>query len=404
MIARGGLEIDAREPLVPPLLLGEAEDAARMRGHFAIHRRRGSAHELIRDPLGVHKLFFALEGDEVRSASYLGTLLREGRRVGHIGSVPPGHVLRVEPSAHRLELERLHELRVGGGPADDDAIAAHARRVAGALEGALSAVSAALPSAREVFVTLRGLDGAVLAALARARFSRVVGVSFALEEEGPHALEGPRRSAEALGIGLLSVVTPAGALVARLDEALFFGQDWRERNAHRALSSAAIAERLPRGAVLLTSAGRAELMGEAGGGRLAPSRRRRRAMAGLDAGDPEVGVFARHGVRVVQPYLLAAEAYAALPDALVDAPGANARLVRAALGDRVPPLPGWPDEPPGRTELLRRRGADAGRLAARFRELFAIGEGEQRSLLCGGGYRFPTRWSEAARSSGLEAA
>lgn len=394
---------DARESLIPPLLLGATEDPARMRGHFALHRRRGSVHELVRDPLGAHKLFFALDGDEVRSASYLGALVREGLPACRVGSVPSGHVLRIDPSARRLELERLHELRIGGGPADGEAISAHARRVAAALEEALSGAGAALPATREVFVTLRGLDGAVIAALARARFARVVGVALALEEEGPRALEGPRSAAEALGIELVPIVTSAGALVAHLDEALFSGQDWREQNVHRALASAAIAERLPRGAVLFTSAGRPELMGETGG-RLAPSRRRRWATAGLDAGDPEVGVFARRGVRVVQPYLLAAEAYAALPDAFVDAPGASARLVRMAFGDGVPPLAGAPEDASGRAELLRRRGASPARLAARFRELLAIGEGEQRALLSGGCYRFPTRWSEAARSSGLRPA
>ncbi|MCZ7678223.1 MAG: hypothetical protein M5U28_05400 [Sandaracinaceae bacterium] len=121
-------------------------------------------------------------------------------------------------------------------------------------------------------------------------------------------------------------------------------------------------------------------------------------------GIPRWGVFARRGVRVVQPYLLAAEAYAALPDAFVDAPSASARLVRMAFGDGVPPLAGAPEDASGRAELLRRRGASPARLAARFRELLAIGEGEQRALLSGGCYRFPTRWSEAARSSGLRPA
>ncbi|MCZ7678222.1 MAG: hypothetical protein M5U28_05395 [Sandaracinaceae bacterium] len=130
---------DARESLIPPLLLGATEDPARMRGHFALHRRRGSVHELVRDPLGAHKLFFALDGDEVRSASYLGALVREGLPACRVGSVPSGHVLRIDPSARRLELERLHEpgSRIGGAGGRRGDLGARAARRRRARGGAL---------------------------------------------------------------------------------------------------------------------------------------------------------------------------------------------------------------------------------------------------------------------------
>ena len=84
-----------------------AEVVARHEGHFAVHARHedGSA-LLVRDLLGVHKLFFAVRDGEVESANYVVDLLRAGHPFSSVYSVPSGHCVRIDPAAGRYELAR----------------------------------------------------------------------------------------------------------------------------------------------------------------------------------------------------------------------------------------------------------------------------------------------------------
>src|SRR5919197_142213 len=70
--------------------------------------------------------------------------------------------------------------------------------------------------------------------------------------------------------------------------------------------------------------------------RLSPARLRRFLVAGLDAGDREVGVLRYFGVDVIQPFAMCAAAYAALPARFLESPHAKQRLVREIMGDKVP--------------------------------------------------------------------
>ncbi len=404
-----------------PLLLGESDDASALRGHFGLHRRRGDAHELIRDPLGVHQLFFAIDGEEVHSATYLADLRREGFEVSRIWSVPSGHRVTIAPRERRLELDRLHEVRIGDGPEDDEALSMHARRIARSLDDTFHALSAALEGER-VFVTLSGgLDSTGIAVLAKEHLPHVTAVTFAMDGDSGASsdLASARKVAEALGIELIEVVVRPEHLLELIDSVLVWGQDWRDFNVHCGLVNAALAEALPEGATVLTGDGMNELMADYAPvrvgphtlyalPRLPPGRLRRFLIHGLDSGDREVGVFARRGIRTVQPYLLCADAYAALPDAFVSAPESKQALVARVLGDRVPRFVyerpkvraqvGSSAEVGGTVRLLLDRGWDGTRLAARFRELLSMSEREQRSLVRAGFYRFPTRWPEGTTS------
>jgi hypothetical protein len=121
---------------------------------------------------------------------------------------------------------------------------------------------------------------------------------------------------------------------------------------------------------------------------------------GLDAGDREVGVLARWGVQTVQPFALAASAYAALPDGMVETPGSKQRFVRTVLGDRIPSFVyarpkvraqvGAAGEAGGTMAVLLRRGLDQRALEQRFEVLFGLDARERRRFIRAGMYRFPT--------------
>lgn len=409
--------------MIPDLILGDPPegDATALRGQFARHREENGVHELVRDPLGVHKLFYAIEGTEVRAASYFAELRAEGFAASRIASVPSGHRVVIEPRAKRLTTTRLWELPMGSeGEATDEALEQHGRRIADALEQTFAEIARAIDATRErgVFVTLSGgLDSTGIAVLSQRHFPRVTGVTFAMDgEHGSSSdLASARRVAHELGIDLMEVVVRPDHLFDLLDDVLLWGQDWRDFNVHCGLVNAALAEALPEGAVVLTGDGMNELVADYTPvrvgervlydlPRLSPGKLRRFLIQGLDSGDREVGIFARRGIRCVQPYAICADAYTALPDALVSARDAKQRLVARVLGDRVPSFVyerpkvraqvGSSDEVGGTVRVLLDRGFDSARIAARFRELLGLTEAEQRSMIRAGFYRFLTRWPE----------
>jgi hypothetical protein len=207
-------------------------------------------------------------------------------------------------------------------------------------------------------------------------------------------------------------------LLEAIDEVLLHGQDYRDFNVHcglvNALLGAAIASRHVSGPrpVLLTGDTMNELLAdyepETYRGatyyplpRLPRGRLRRHLVTGLDAGDREVGIFARQGLDTIQPYALAADAYAALPDAAVDSPEAKRELVELVLGRLVPRF--VYDRPKVRAQvggsegmgtmgLMLDHGIDAAWLEARFAELFAMDPAEVKGTIRAGRYRFPSSY------------
>lgn len=428
-----------------------AHELATLDGHFAFHVREGVEHVLARDPLGVHKRFVAIAEDgSVDDDRLLARLLRRhpAERVFAVPSsgvlrVSGGHVAideraasagapcetsRVETS--RFETSRLETSRGEGAlhfrqhheGTLDEAIAANVARIEQELARVFDRLERALVG-RSVWVTLSGgLDSSTVAALAAERFPSLRAITFRLDD-GPLAddedLAAARRVAAHLGIPLFEVVVSPERVLALVDEALVHGQDWRDFNVHCALVNAALAQALgeesatePRGAppVVLTGDGANELFADYAAEqlegrlyyelpRLPRGRLRRFLVRGLDAGDREVGPFARHGAEVVQPYLLAASAYAALPDAFVEDRAAKQRLAERLVGSRLPRFVferpkvraqcAREGRPGGTLALLHAQGIDQAWLLARFAELLAVEPTWARELIRGGVYRTP---------------
>jgi asparagine synthetase B (glutamine-hydrolysing) len=431
-----------RFPRVRDLLFigGDAEDAlpietafgrARLSdavGHFGLHRRDAAGvHHLARDPLGVNKLFYAIEGDEVVSSSFLVDLVRRGHALDRVFSVPSGHCVRVDPARRVLSTEKVARLRFGGdGPAalDVAALEAHAEAIRGRLEETFRMLARALEG-RRVHVTLSGgLDSTTIAVLARAHLRDVSAVTFTLgdadDAHGDCAFA--RRVAEDLGMPLVVVRAERDALLELLDDVLLYGQDARDFNVHCGLVNAAIGRRLGEAhgtsqapPVLLTGDTMNELLADYSPvvhrgrtfyalPRLSPGRLRRFLVQGLDSGDREVGIFARFGLETIQPYALCADAYAALPGALVGHGESKQRLVRAAFGARIPAY--VYDRPKVRAQVassaevggtlsaLVDRGIDAAYLRARFAALLGARVEEVDALIRAGFYRFAVEYPE----------
>lgn len=414
------------EPAEDPTL-DDVEESARLLagadGHFAlVSSPRPGAYVLARDALGVHKLFFALREDgSLDVSTFWIDLVKRGHAPEAVWSVPAGHVMSLDAVHRTLQLRRFSTLRFGEGPFDEDALRYHTAVIRARLASVFRRI-AGIARGRPVYVALSGgLDSTGIAVLARALLGEVTAVTFAVDgAEESEDLRYARRVAADLRLPFLTVRASPEEIAASVDDVLVHGQDWRDFNVHCALVNDAIgralAERHPPGTgpapLLLTGDTMNELMTDYSPvkygdtvyyrlPRLDRGRLRRALVAGLDAGDREVGVLARHGVQVIQPYALAADAYTALPDGAVEGDEAKQLLVRAVLGARVP---AYVYERPkvraqcggqgvsGTLAVLADRGVGARELRARFASLFGLDPSRLAGMLSAGRYRFPTEY------------
>jgi asparagine synthetase B (glutamine-hydrolysing) len=314
---------------------------------------------IVRDPLGLNKLFWATRDDgSIEVSARPAELVRRGHPFNEINGFPRGCVVDLDPLApepveHSL-LPRTWSARSEGSEDLD----ATAETIRGTLERYLAALAAAYPAA-PVYVCLSGgLDSSGVAALAREHFPQSVGVSFDLEREGGPSDDRStaRRLARELRLPLLEANVTEDELLAHIDTVLIEGVDWRDFNVHAGLVNAGLASAIvdatrPRpsdGVVIVLTGDLAnELMVDYAPERyrgstyyelprLSPAALRSALVRGLDSCHREIGVFGAWGLSVVQPYAVAVDAYLAMPAPFLELPDRKERLCRAIFGSRIP--------------------------------------------------------------------
>jgi asparagine synthetase B (glutamine-hydrolysing) len=396
-------------------------------GHYALHLQADDGHVLVRDPLGVNKLFFTVTDDgEVRSANLLHQLIDDGASLDHIWSVPSGHAAVIDPTRRSYDLRRHHALPFDDG--DDTEIGGDivdAIRVR--LDRVFDGIAAIAPE-RPVYVCLSGgMDSTGVAVMARQRMPGITAVTFALAEgmdrthaTTPDDLTTARRLAVDLDLRMLEVIVAGEAVVETLDDVLRYGQDWRDFNVHCGLVNEALARSIAADArargtarpIVLTGDTMNELMAdytpvEYRGQtfyalpRLPMARLRRTLVSGLDSGDREVGIFGRHGIDVIQPYALAADTYTAVPAGALGEPRSKQALAHRIFGDSVPPY--VYDRPKVRAQaasedvggtlgLLADRGIHGAALQERFAQVLGVQPAQLRTFIRAGVYRYTTTY------------
>lgn len=396
-------------------------------GHYALHLETQDGHVLARDPLGVNKLFFTLTADgEVRSANFLHQLIDAGATLDRIWSVPSGHAAIIDPARRAYDLRRHHDLPFDDGDdtgIGDDLVDAIRERLEQVFDGI-----AASAADRPVYVCLSGgMDSTGVAVLARQRLPRITAVTFALAEgmdrgpgSTPDDLTTARRLSADLDLRMLEVIVEGEAVVETLDDVLRYGQDWRDFNVHCGLVNEALARSIAADAhargtarpIVLTGDTMNELMADYTAveyrgqtfyalPRLPMARLRRALVTGLDSGDREVGIFGRHGIDVIQPYALAADAYTAISAGAVDEPRSKQALGRRIFGDLVPSY--VYDRPKVRAQaasedvggtlgLLADRGIHGQALQERFAQVLGVQPAQLRTFIRAGLYRYTTTY------------
>lgn len=364
------VEDDLRPPAPPPQRLSGAAACALQNG--------GQAWRLLRDPLGLNKLFWAPDANGgISVATRPHRLVAAGHPMEAIAAVPRGTVVDLCGDDPPSVAELPGASDAAQAPADLAGLGSEIRR---RLDGYLAALAEAFAGARAFVCLSGGLDSSGIAVLAREHFADLVAVSFDLDGPGRRASEDRRtaeRLARELGLPLLDVTVTADELLAALDTVLLEGIDWRDFNVHAGLVNAALAEGIARsaggrGGLVITGDLANELLAdyhaESYHGevyyalpRLAPGRLRAALVRGLEASNRETGVFGAWELAVAQPYASAADLYLSIPADLLALPQAKQRVAREIFGDR---LPGYVYERPKARAQLGGEGADGGVLAA----------------------------------------
>lgn len=374
---------------------------ARIEGQFAIAHQNGPRILLARDKHGVNKLFFAIRSDgTVVTSNYAIDLIRGGAPFAAIHSVPSSHFTIIDAERRSLETVRYYRRAIRpelGSPA----------RIREALDTWFSRMGHDLAD-REIFLCLSGgIDSSLVGALACLHFARVTAFTYSyVDAEHPESDDAiyARRMADHLRIPLHFVPASRDDILACVDDALVYGQDWRDFNVHCAIVNLLLARAMAThggSPLLLTGDQMNEIVAdytpvEYRGReyyrlpRLDPDNLRLTLMAGLDSGDREVGVFHHHGLDLMQPYGLVVDAYCGVRSLELAQAGGKQALVEKLAGDLLPAFVrerrkvraqiGTASQPTGILPVMVDSGRDSTWLKTEWRRHFGVDDIRRQNL------------------------
>ncbi len=344
-------------------------------GQFAIVKEDASTIYLVRDRLGLNKLFYAIDQQQkkVIVASYFFELVDRVKDVHSIFSVPAGHFLKIDKGTLTKQLVVYYDINQKVKPNPQFDLKNFQDRVKKELEKGFQHLAAAYKDHKFFICLSGGLDSSIIADYS-SRFIKnqatVVTFSYAskatIERLGNVIIE-PQESilndkdlsddfrgafsiAKTLGLGFVAVLTEKTIDRAILNDVLKYGQDWRDFNVHCAWVNYAISFHIQKAFpnsknIFLTG----DLMNEFVADyapvefqgetyypqpRVGKERLRRFFVFGLDAGDREIGIFNSQNGFLIQPFSLLAELYFEVPANYLEQTDSKNILNEALLSDQ----------------------------------------------------------------------
>jgi asparagine synthetase B (glutamine-hydrolysing) len=311
-----------------------------------------SSWRIVRDPLGINKLFWAPTPEGPTLAARPKRLVDQGCAFDAIRAIPRGSVIDLSEGSAE---SRVHRINPVAKEAEQSSLAELGATIRSVLDRYLVAVAEANKGAHFFVCLSGGLDSSGIAALARDRFPGMTAVSFDLERKRGESEDRrvARRLARDLDLPLMCVTASPTSLLEKLDVVLGEGIDWRDFNVHTGLVNGAIAEAIGASGstntrkIVLTGDLANELLADYGEEhyrgktyyelpRMSQPALRDALVRGLDTSNREVGVFAAWGTEVVQPYAAVADLYLSLPASILDSTKAKQKVARAVFGDLLP--------------------------------------------------------------------
>jgi asparagine synthetase B (glutamine-hydrolysing) len=318
----------------------------------------GERWRVVRDPLGLNKLFWSRRTDGgIVFAARPWLLVEQGHGFDEIAAVPRGLRIDLDPADSRPRSQSLVPDAWSATPGSDVDLEAAGEEIRERLDRYLAALAAHHRGAPAFVCLSGGLDSSGIAVLVADHFPNAVAVSFDLLRRGGAASEDRRvadRLAGDLGLPLLETTVTPEELLEPLDTVLREGIDWRDFNVHAALVNAALARSIA-GATGSADARPLVFTGDLANEfladyeperyrgktyyplpRLEPGALRSLLVRGLDTCHREVGVFGSWALTLIQPYAVAVDTYMRLPGTFLRTSDRKQRLCGAMLSDRIP--------------------------------------------------------------------
>jgi asparagine synthetase B (glutamine-hydrolysing) len=338
----------------PPGYLGvenaQCEAYDDLTGRFAVAQRVGDQVILARDALGLNKIFFAIhEQHGVLVANYLVDLVARGVPFEAIYAVPAGTVIEIALRQREFRSRKFHTL----SSRHVSNLHATLADVRCALDNYFGILCQQFPRALITVCLSGGLDSALVASVAREHFPAIIAYTYSYTDGGTRSEDArlAQQTANHLRIPHRLVEAGPADVLNALRDAVRFGQDWRDFNAHCAIVNVLLADAIARDTRAISDASEilvltGDLMNELLAdyapvryrGRdyytlpaIGPDALRRALVRGIQVGDREVGVFQSRGLTTVQPYGAVFRNLLALPSA-IEKPD----VIRALAGDRLP--------------------------------------------------------------------
>lgn len=363
-------------------------------------------YRLLRDSLGLNKLFWSILGNAILVAARPRRLVDAGCSFETIRAIPPGVVadLDLERGTARVTHFQMAGRSVPSARRAADGVAGIAARIRSRLHRCFAALATTYHGTH-VFICLSGgLDSAGITVLARDYFPRVTAVSFDVRRASGRVSE-DRRAAERLArdldLPLLCATVTDEDVLGVLDTVLVEGADWRDFNVHAALVNACLARAIAENAEEAPRTPRLVLTGDLMNEflvdyasetyrgrayyrlpRLDPAALRRVLVRGLETSHREVGPFESWGLPVGQPYAAVADLLSALPADFLAHPDRKQQISRLIFGARIPAYVyarvktraqvGDSDSGAGVLGICVDRGVDSGWLRRRYAELHDV--------------------------------
>jgi len=409
-------EITQRE-VIESVVQG-TRDESPIYGQFSLVHSDARHVWLIRDRLGLNKLFYVVDRDRrlLTVGNSIYDVASATQDFNRIVSIPPGHFLKIDQDDLREELicyyDMSHVLPVPGQSFD---VSDFHRRVDLRLAAYFTELNAANPGATFAVCLSGGLDSTIVASYAKRFLKNVFAITFSSTTHGDVSEDfaAARSIAEALGLEFFPVVKERRMEINRLQAVLRHCQDWRDFNVHCAWLNdhlgEALRERYPSGDVIVLTG---DLMNEYVADytpvtyrntvyypqpRVSRERLRRFFVYGLDTSDRETGIFHRHGLITAQPYSILAEEYLRVPAAIIEQPQCKEILNQPLLGHAaVQKLVGRAKtraqvggKDGGTLGLFHDNGITQGVLREHWEQLFTpfCREGKPREIIVSGRYR-----------------
>jgi asparagine synthetase B (glutamine-hydrolysing) len=314
--------------------------SARLCGQFSYLLEDGPCVLLVRDRLGINKLFYHF--DEASRVLTAGNSLYEVASrtvdVNRVLSVPPGHYLSLHRETGERHLRCYYDISTtreeASGGFDPEKFRLRLRAT---LEGIFQELNRNFPGHLFVVCLSGGLDSTIVAYFARKFLGNVMAATFSYgtPENGMRSddFNAAEKIAKALDLKFFPVLAERRLSLELLDRVLIACQDWRDFNVHCAWLNNLLGEGVAKGfpgekIIFLTG----DMMNEFVADykpvqyketsyypqpRLSKDRLRRFFVYGLDTSDREIGVFHRHGIATVQPYSAVAEDYLSVPGEII---------------------------------------------------------------------------------------